>query len=217
MVSGVKSAVAGTAEPGIGRDIEALARYFVESGQVVPGITVGDSNQARSWWWPLPAARDRGAIAQVCRDGSPGAQRAAAEQLAIAVDRLVRQRLADRRLEPIVRRRGRRSVEEDWVIGLSRVDPWLAGSHDGDKLRALEREITRWVASGAATMGQIRLCLRVREPAPAHGDDDVWSVELLAQDTTEASLMVPATDVWRGRSPFGPHAIEELLASLGRL
>ena len=63
MVSGVESTVVGTAEPGIGRDIEALARYFVESGQVVPGITVGESNRARSWWWPLPAARDRGAIA----------------------------------------------------------------------------------------------------------------------------------------------------------
>ena len=103
------------------------------------------------------------------------------------------------------------------MIALSAVDPWLAGSHDGDKLRALEREITRWVASGAATMGQIRLCLRVREPALAHGRDDGWSVELLAQATSEASLMVPATDVWRGRSPFGPHAVEELLASLGRL
>src|SRR3954463_8895851 len=106
MVSGVGSAVAGTAEPGIGRDIEALARYFVESGQVVPGITVGESNQARSWWWPLPAARDRGAIARVCRDGSQDAQRAAAEQLATSVDRLVRQRLGGR-LEPVVRRRGR--------------------------------------------------------------------------------------------------------------
>ena len=65
-------------------------------------------------------------------------------------------------------------------------------------------------------MGGVRLCLRVHEPALSEADGG-WSVELLAQDATEPSLIVPAIDVWRGRSPFGVHAVEELLGSLGRL
>ena len=58
------------------------------------------------------------------------------------------------------------------------------------------------------------MCLRVHEPERADGD---WNVELLAQDTVEASLIVPAIDVWQGRSPFAPDAVEELLAGLARL
>ena len=204
------------AESEIEHDIDVLARYFADSGQVVPGITVDESGRARSWWWPLPAARDRGAIASLCVDVSPETQRAVAAALAAHVDRAVRQRLTASRVELIHRRSGRRSIEEAWLASLSAPDPWLAHSYDADKLRAFEREITRWVASGAATMGSVRLCLRVREPALPDADTG-WSVELLAQDAGEPSLIVPAIDVWRGRSPFGPHVVEELLASLGRL
>ncbi|MEO5840683.1 MAG: DEAD/DEAH box helicase [Acidimicrobiales bacterium] len=183
---------------------------------MVPGIAIDDAGRARSWWWPLPAARDRAAIAALCADGSPQTQRIVAEQLAMAVDRTVRHRLGEHRVGLTARRSGRRSIEDAWLSSLTASDPWLARSYDIEKLRAFEREITRWVASGAATMGSVRLCLRVREPALA-GVDANWSVELLVQDTGEPSLIVAAADVWGGRSPFGPHAVEELLASLGRV
>ncbi|MGH9266592.1 MAG: SNF2 helicase-associated domain-containing protein, partial [Acidimicrobiales bacterium] len=42
-------------------------------------------------------------------------------------------------------------------------------------------------------------------------------MELLAQDRDEPSLVLPLGDVWAGRSPFGPSAIEEVLTSLGRM
>ena len=44
-----------------------------------------------------------------------------------------------------------------------------------------------------------------------------WRVELLAQDRDETSLVLPLDDVWNGRSPFGPTAIEDALMSLGRV
>jgi len=197
---------------------ESLARRFAETGRVVPGISVDDDGRARSWWWPLPAAGDRDAVASLCAGSSLEAQRAVARRLGVAVDRAVRARLVAAGVELVVRRGGRRPVEEAWLASLSARDPWLARSLDVDKLRALEQEVHRWVHSGAATMGQIRLCVRVREPADTRGAaGDDWTVELLAQDATESSLVVPARDVWRGRSPFGAHAVEELLAALGRL
>lgn len=210
----MNGAVTEAVRVGLESDLETLARYFADSGQVIPGISIDDSGRARSWWWPLPAARDRGAIAALCADGST--QQVVAADLATAVDRAVRRRLGEHRVELIARRAGRRSLEEAWLASLSAPDPWLARSHDVGKLRSFERQITRWVASGASTMGSVRLCLRVREPALADANDG-WSIELLAQDANESSLIVPAADVWRGRSPFGPQAVEELLASLGRL
>ncbi|MGH9114720.1 MAG: DEAD/DEAH box helicase, partial [Acidimicrobiales bacterium] len=44
-----------------------------------------------------------------------------------------------------------------------------------------------------------------------------WSVELLAQDSDEPSLMVGLEDVWQRRAPFPPEALEELLAALARM
>ena len=129
---------------------------------------------------------------------------------------MVRERLIDRAVDLIVRRAGRRSVEEAWMASLTASDPWLSRSLDIDKLRMFERDITHWVASGAPTMGSVRICLRVREPALADADEG-WSIELLVQDVNEPSLIVPALDVWRGRSPFGPHVVDELLTGLGRL
>ena len=138
---GVVSAGFGTTDAEVAGDVERLARYFADSGQVVPGITLTQSGRARSWWWPMPAARDRSAIASLCSDASVAVQRAVAEGLATEVDRVVRQRLGDDRIELIVRRPGRRSIEEAWLISLNTPDPWLARSHDVDKLRAFEREI----------------------------------------------------------------------------
>lgn len=152
--------------------IDALARYFTDSSQVLPGISVDDSSRARSWWWPLPSTQDRSAIAAMCADGSVEAQRAVAERLSVAVDRMTRDRLVARGVELTARRAGRRTIEDSWLLSLTAADPWLARSIGIDKLRAFEREIARWVESGAATMGSILLCLQVREPI---GAADQWS------------------------------------------
>ncbi len=138
----------------------------------------------------------------------------AAARLATSVDSLVRGRLVDAGASLLVRRPGRRTVPEAWLHSLTEADPWLPRSVDVEKLRAFERAVVEWVASGAATTGRVRLCLRVREPDDG-GDD--WKVELLAQDLDDPSLLVSAAQVWDGSVPLGPFAIEEMLRGLGRL
>ncbi len=135
-------------------------------------------------------------------------------RLATAVDAIVRGRLVDAGASLLERRSGRRTVPEAWLHSLTQADPWVARSVDVEKLRALERVVVEWVASGAATSGRVRLCLRFGEPGD-RGDD--WNVELLAQDLDDPSLLVSATQVWDGSVSLGPLAIEELLRGLGRL
>jgi hypothetical protein len=187
---------------------------LVESGRFVPGLAVGEDERARSWWWPLPAASDCELIASLCADRSVGAQRDVASRLAVSVDSFVRGRLVDAGVSLSVRRPGRRRMPEPWLHSLTEADPWLPRSLDVEKLRALERAIVEWVASGAVTSGRVRLCLRVREP---DGADDEWKVELLAQDLDDPSLLVSAAQVWDGSVALGPFAVEELLRGLGRL
>jgi len=104
-------------------------------------------------------------------------------------------------------------VADAWARSLVSADPWMPASLDPAKVRALAQAVTTWIRSGAVIAGRVRLCLRVREPARGDG----WSVELLAQDRDEPSLVLPLGDVWAGRSPFGPSAVEEVLTSLGRM
>ena len=196
-----------------GRVVDA-ARIFVESGRFVPGLTVDEDGRARSWWWPLPAAGDRELIASLCADSSVETQRDVASRLATEVDAIVRARLVDTGASLLVRRSGRRTVPEAWLHSLTQADPWVARSVDVEKLRALERVVVEWVASGAATSGRVRLCLRFAEPGD-RGDD--WNVELLAQDLDDPSLLVSAAQVWDGSVSLGPFAIEELLRGLGKL
>ncbi len=194
--------------------VDALARGLVDAGRFVPGLRVDEDGRARSWWWPLPAAGDRDLLASLCGDGSVDAQRDAAARLESSVDVLVRGRLADNRVALLARRGGPRIVPEAWLHSLTARDPWLARSLNVDKVRALERAIVEWATTGAATTGRTRLCLRVREP---ERDDPDWTIELLAQDADDASLLVAAADLWDGRAPLGPFAVEEFLRDLGRL
>ena len=156
-------------------DVAAVARSFVDAGRFVPGLTVDERGRARSWWWPLVAARDAELVASLCEDTSVDAQRAAAERLAGAVDQLVRSRLACAGVTLVACRAGRRTIPEAWLHSLTATDPWLSPALDVEKVRALERVVAEWVASGVAAVGQVRLCVRLREPERAAGD---WLVEL---------------------------------------
>ncbi|HVE23760.1 MAG TPA: SNF2 helicase-associated domain-containing protein, partial [Sporichthya sp.] len=190
-----------------------VARALVAAGRVVPGLRVEPDGRSRSWWWPLPAASHRSLIAGLVVDPSDAGQRRAAELLAEAVDATVRDRVAGERLTLVPKRGGRPAVADAWARSLVSADPWLPASLDPAKVRALAEAVTAWVRSGAVIAGGVRLCLRVREPERGDG----WTVELLAQDRDEPSLMLPLDDVWSGRSPFGPSVVEDVLASLGRM
>lgn len=148
---------------------------------------------------PLPAASHRSLIAGLVVDPSRGGQRRAAELLEEAVDATVRNRLAGERLTLAPKRGGRPAVADAWARSLVSADPWLPASLDPAKVRALAEAVTAWVRSGAVIAGRERLCLRIREPERGDG----WTVELLAQDRDEPSLVLPLSNVWSGRSPFG--------------
>ncbi len=195
--------------------IEVVAQFFVASGRVVPGLVIEPDGRARSQWWPLPVVDDRELIASLLQDDSPAAHAATAAVLAERVDQFVRSQLAEDKQPLVQRRSGRRTIPEAWLLSLTAKDPWLPASFDPAKLRAFAAAISSWVQSGAVPPGRVRLCLRVHEPM-VEGDDR-WPVELLAQDTLEASLMTSLHELWKGSTLFQPGTIEEVLTSLGRL
>jgi hypothetical protein len=211
-------------------DIERIARLalvavgLVDAGRVVPGLTVEPDGRARSWWWPLPAASDRPALRALLVGETVAHHVQMAEQLAAMVDGEVRARLHHADVTILAKRPGRRTVPEAWLQSLSSSDPWLSPTLDDERVLTLATAVAEWARSGRPTTGRTRLCLRLREPE-ADGDDDLtasatvapWRVEVLAQDLDEPSLVVPAVDVWQGRSALGPLALEELLAGLGQV
>ena len=195
--------------------VESVARYFVDSARVVPGLTVEADGRARSWWWPLPTAGDRELVASLVVDDSHEAHARAAEALGERVDREVRARLTGAAVSLGTRRSGRRTIPEAWVQSLSAGDPWMPASLNAAKLTALSEVVDAWVRSGAVSLGRARLCLRVHEPTLEV--DDRWPIELLVQDAEEPSLMISAAELWAGSTPFATGAIEEVLTALGRL
>ncbi len=195
--------------------LAAVAGFFVDAGRVAPGISIDDSGRARSQWWPLPTVDDRELVASLVDDDTVTGHLSAAAALADEVDRVVRQRLAGSGLRLAPRRPGRRTVPEAWLVALTTDDPFLSGSFDAARVRAFAEAIAQWVRSGAASAGQVRLCLRVHEPTGSN--DDLWPVELLAQDVLEPSLMAPIRDLWDGSALARAGTIEEVLTSLGRL
>ena len=195
--------------------IEELAAYLVDAGRVVPGVSVEEDGRARSWWWPMPAASDRARVARLLVDGSVASQRDLAVGLAEATDRFVRARLVDGDVALLPPRPGRRTVPEAWVRSLCSADPWLSPSLSVDRVRALVADVESWVRSGAAIPGSVRVCLRVIEPLPEE-DDDGWALEVLVQDPVDTAIVAPIGEVFAGSAVFGPSALEDALAALGR-
>ncbi len=196
---------------------EALATRFVEQRRVVPALVVDDAGLARSWWWPLPTAADRCEVAALVSSTAPETHARAAAHLASAVDRLMRDLIDRHGVRMVAPRRGRRDVVTAWLAALTSQQPELTLSADPkviDEARALAAEVASWIRSGAVDTSRVRACVRVHEPDEV---DDEWSVELLAQDAAEPTMLVPAIDVWRGDSPFGAEAFDELLTGLGRV
>ncbi len=198
-----------------GDRIGEVASALVSSGRVVPALDVEHATGAyRSWWWPLPTASQRSMIASLLQDPSPAGQTEVASALASEVDRLVRDQLDEAGVAVVARRGGRPTVPEAWARSLVSTDPWLPDWLDKAKLAALAQSVADWVRSGAVVGGRARLCLRLHDPARTGGE---WSVELLAQDREEPSLVVTLQDLWAGTSPFAPGAIQDVLAALARM
>lgn len=198
--------------------VDGMAEMFVETRRVVPGLTVGDDGVARSWWWPLPSASDRGLLAALLEGNDVDDHIRIADELSREVDRMMRERLDVDGVELLEPRSGRRTVPEAWVRSLTSPDPRLSGALNADRVAAFAAVVDEWVRSGVVGLGRARLCIRIHEPLDDGPDgDDVWTVEAMAQDVDEPSLMVALRDMWYGSSPFGAEVIEELLSALGRM
>jgi non-specific serine/threonine protein kinase len=191
-----------------------VASWFVRTGRVAPGLTLDAEGRARSWWWPLPDADDRGRLAAlVPRANDAAAHRLVAGRLADEVDRMVRDRLGQANLDLIGRSAGRRSVPEVWLRSLTGPDPWLPASADTAKVEALAAAVTEWVRAALAGIGSVGVRLRVLEPAAA---GDSWAIDVTVFDVDESSLEVPLADALGPTSPFSADAPEAILAVLGR-
>ena len=192
--------------------VAELARYFVDTRRVVPGLTLDHERHARSWWWPLPTASDRDILRSIVPGPSLADHRAAATMLAEHVDALMRERLHGVAILE-AKRGGRRAVPECWLVSLTSPDAALPTTLDAAKVAAFADEVTTWVRSGTASTLRVRVVLRLDEPI---ADDADWHVRVLVQDSDEPSLMVDAPDLWASSS-FPPSAIGELLLGLGRI
>jgi SNF2-related domain/SNF2 Helicase protein/Helicase conserved C-terminal domain len=192
--------------------IDDLGATLVAAGRFVPGLTVGSDGRVRSWWWPMPAASDRGALRALLTDSTPDDHQAVAATLATVVDSLVRAQISQ--AIPLPRRAGRRTVPEQWLASLVSDDPWLPANVDVDRARALADAVAEWVRSGRATGGRLGLSLRVHEP---NEDDELWVVEVLVSDELDIGLRIPLEDWWSNASAYEPAVGRELLADLARV
>jgi SNF2-related domain/SNF2 Helicase protein/Helicase conserved C-terminal domain len=191
-----------------------VALRFVAAGRVVPGLAVDDDGRVRSWWWPLPIASDRAALASlVGAENDVEAHVRAAGQLAVAVDAQVRDRLSVLGVDLVGRLGGRRALPEVWLRSLTIRDPWLPDSTDALKATALATEVTEWVRGALAGIGTVAVQLRVVEPAARN---DRWMIETLVADVDESSLELPLGDALGVGSPFPVDVREAILATLGR-
>ncbi len=192
--------------------VDALAAYFVEGGQVVPGLTLTAQGRGRSWWWPLPTAADRDLVRSIVVDPSPEGHRQAADALALVVDRRMRAQLNGMSL--VVNKGGRRTVSDAWLHALTTADPHLPATLDAAKVSAFADTVAAWIRAGAASQTRTRVVLRLSEPT---AEADGWRLDVLVQDTDEPSLIVDAAQLWDADSPFPAGAVAELLHGLGRV
>jgi hypothetical protein len=199
-------------EPLAGDALAAVAAALVDSGRIVPGLTVAPDGRARSWWWPLPAAEDRPAIRALLTDSTCEAHATLAAALADRVDALVRARLAGTDLLP--RRPGRRTVPELWLRSLVSPDPWLPDGVDPARARALAEEVSAWVASGRVAAGRLGVALRIHEPP--EGTPGPWTIEVLVTDAEDVGMRTPLATWWPDAARYGADAGQQLLADLAR-
>ena len=187
------------------------------------------------------------AMPPVCRAEQVGDSlegRQAGEVLGEVLDGLVdaaaRSALAGRRLLPA--RRGRRPgavpAAEAWLAALTAADARV-DAEPGDAAK-LARTLEEWRRSALSPAGSLRTCFRLHQPPedpeeeagdatgaagerpPPRAEPKRWRLEFLLQAADDPSLLVSASQVWKGGRALAalrrraPHLQDELLVGLGR-
>ncbi len=201
---------------------QRLAIVLVDSGRVVPGLTLSLDGEPRAQWWPLLSAGDRHWLEALLPDDDPDSQLTVACALEEAIDREVRRRLAagPPPLQPSRTRAARSwealSPQQAWLEALLGASPRLQGAGGAAACRDLLAAVTRWVRDGTrASSSDLQLCLRLHDPESV--SPPIWQLELLLRSSLDPSLMVPLEQFWAGASPFPLGRIETVLTLLGQL
>jgi len=217
-----------------------LAAGLVMRGQFLPGLSLGEN--ARASWQPIISGTEVARVQAFAQAMPPVARAVTLEAhhtppdraaqsvlrafLAAAVDALVRPLQPERR-----RPRDFDSLHDAWLHALTSPDGSLAASPA--ELKTLASQIQQWQRPvRAAADAPFRLCFRLEEPPDDSSPDsddavprqsNLWTLRYLLQATRDLSLVLPATDAWKGTadkpSPFGADVAtvrEHLLASLGQ-
>ena len=125
--------------------------------------------------------------------------------------------------------RGRRPkvvpVPEQWLRALSTDNPALVASRED--LNAFSKALQAWLAQlqPAASDAPFRTCFRLDSPSDSGEEEkgEEWKVRFFLQAKDDRSLLVPAEEVWKTRSPTltflkrrFKNPQEQLLADLGK-
>jgi non-specific serine/threonine protein kinase len=185
---------------------------LVAAGRVVPALEDDGEGRLCARWWPLPAAEDRPWLEALLASDEPAAQQQLADQLAAAVDRLVRQRLQAAAAGPSASRRPKKGgLAEAWLTALTGADPRLPAAASTSPASA----IAAWVRQGVAPGGDLRLALRCHPPED--GRRRRWAIELLLGPAADPSLLLPLAEFWAGTTVFAGSALEGVLRQVGLL
>ncbi|GAB3297527.1 DEAD/DEAH box helicase [Parasphingorhabdus pacifica] len=219
-------------------EVAEFAEELITAGRVLPLVAFEPSGPAARWRPQLSGTDSaryvalREAQPPVCRaervDPGSGDGRDPAEVLRTTldalVDGLVRVRLSARSVQLAAPApAGAATSPEAWLVALTG-DPRLRV--DTERARELADELSEWQTGGARDT-PLRLCFRLRSPDQVEtdqveeGDDgDDWRLEFLLQAVDDPSVLVPATEVWRGQDSvlhrWADAPEELLLAELGR-
>ncbi|MDI6885807.1 MAG: DEAD/DEAH box helicase [archaeon] len=143
------------------------------------------------------------------------------------IDAFIRKSLVSISLLPPSR--GRRPkvvpVPEQWLQALSSDNPALVASRE--ELNAFCKEMQAWLAQlqPAASDAPFRTCFRLDSPFGSGEEEkgEEWKVRFFLQAKDDRSLLVPAEEVWKTRSPTltflkrrFKNPQEQLLADLGK-
>jgi non-specific serine/threonine protein kinase len=204
---------------------DRLAAVLVAAGRVVPALEPDDAGQLCARWWPLPAAEDRPWLEALLPSDDPATQCERAQRLAVAVDRLARQRLQETagKGASASKRSAAKGLAGAWLTALSANDPRLPASVSSAASPSVSTVaanspadlIAAWVRQGVAPGGDLRLALRCHPPEDARRRR--WTIELLLGPADDPSLLLPLADYWAGETPFATTAFEAVLRQLGLL
>ena len=187
--------------------VALFAGELVARGSIIPGFRPVGNNTVAGTWHPelryedtrrlneLAAAMPPLVRAHLNHDGQEDSPLMPVRQfIDAAVQAFVTGAYREKESKTGVKKKGHdRPAEELWYHSLKGEDLTIAGNSP------VVREIKTWLAGPplAKSTERCTTCFTVQEPA---GEEDAWRVGFFLQSKDDPTLLVPASEVWSGRS-----------------